>query len=69
MDDLAMDVGWVLPENGSGSFETLARTTTDRMRVGGATTGRFLAKYDDHTQRLAHSSRRDQAAFDLPQRQ
>jgi hypothetical protein len=53
-----MDVGWVLPEEftGSGSLRTLARTTTDRVRLGGTTTGRFLAECDDHTTRLAQLS-------------
>jgi hypothetical protein len=53
--DLAMDVGWGLLEEftSSGSFETLARTTTDRVRLGGTTTGRFLAACDDHTHEVS----------------
>jgi hypothetical protein len=53
-----MNVEWVLPDGstGSESLQALARTTTNRVRLRGATTGRYLAGCGDHNTRLTHSS-------------
>ena len=54
---------------GSGSLPGLAQTTTDLVRLGGTTTGRSLAKRNDHRKSVAYlaSAGKNRPCLALPQ--